>query len=81
MINAYTATNISTKNADGGKIDMCKAIQDMMEESRVEGHAEGQKEIADTIKTLRASGMSADQILKKIERDAKRNARTRKKRR
>lgn len=38
------------------------------------------KEIADEIKNLRASGMSADQILKKIERDANRNARTRTKR-
>ncbi len=99
IINAYTATNISTSNADGGKVDMCKAIQDMMEESRVEGHEQGLKEghakglkeghakerkemskaIADEIKSLRASGMSADQILQKIERDANRNARTKKK--
>ncbi len=79
LINTYTSTNIATKNVDGGKIDMCKAIQDMMEESRVEGRAEERKEIADEIKTLRASGMSADKILKKIERDASRNARARKK--
>ena len=56
---------------------MCKAIQDMLEEER----KEMSKEIADEIKKLRACGMSADQILKKIERDARRNARVRKKRR
>lgn len=76
LINTYTSANISTKQSKGGKIDMCKAIQDMLEEER----KEMSKEIADEIKNLRASGMSADQILKKIERDANRNARTRTKR-
>ena len=91
LINTYTTVKISTDEVDGGKINMGNAIQEMIEDGRKEGRTEGRKEgraeerkemskaIADEIKKLRASGMPADQILQKIERDANRNARTRKK--
>ncbi len=91
LINTYTTVKISTDEVDGGKINMGNAIQEMIEDGRKEGRKEGQKEgraeerkemskaIVDEIKKLRASGMPADQILQKIERDANRNARTRKK--
>ena len=66
---------------------MCKAIDDMIEEGRKEGRKEGHMEgrveerqdFADKIKKLRASGMSSDQILKKIEQSVNRKPRTRKK--
>ncbi len=83
LINTFTSTKISTKEANGGKIDMCKAIDDMIEEGRKEGRMEGRVEerqdFADKIKKLRASGMSSDQILKKVEQSVNRKPRTRKK--
>ncbi len=83
LINSYTAVRISTDEADGGKVNMGNAFQELIEdgrkEGRKEGRAEGRKEIADEIKKLRASGMPADQILQKIEQSVNRKARTRKK--
>ncbi len=58
---------------------MCKAIDDMIEEGRIEGRKEGREDVMAEIKRLRASGLSADQILKKIEQNANRNPRARKK--
>ena len=66
LINTYTATNISTKNAEGGKIDMCQAIQEMIEDGRAEGRTAKQEEIVDFIKKQQASGVSAEQILQQI---------------
>lgn len=37
MINTYTKANIKIDNEVGGEINMCKAIQDMVEEGRNEG--------------------------------------------
>lgn len=79
LINAYTSTNISTNEVEGGKVDMCKAIDDMIEEGRIEGRKEGREDVMAEIKQLRASGLSADQILKKIEQNANRKPRARKK--
>ena len=36
LINTYTAANIPTEETEGETIDMCKAIQEMMEDSRQE---------------------------------------------
>lgn len=79
LINAYTSTNISTSEVEGGKVDMCKAIDEMIEEGRIEGRKEGREDVMAEIKQLRASGLSADQILKKIEQNANRKPRARKK--
>ena len=88
LINTYTATNISTENAEGGKINMCKAIQEMIEDGRAEGQKEGCKkgrnkrdtEINRLIDKLRATGASADQILRAIEQTTRKKApRSRKK--
>ena len=34
MINTYTNANLSTENAEGGNVDMCKGLQDLLEEER-----------------------------------------------
>ena len=67
LINTYTAANISTAGAEGGKVDMCTAIQGMIEDGRQNGRTERDTEIKDLIETLRASGASPEQILRKIE--------------
>ena len=79
LINTYTTVKISTKETDGGKVNMGNAIQEMIEDGRKEERKEMSKAIVDEIKKLRASGMPAEQILQKIEQSANRNARTRKK--
>ncbi|MCR5673004.1 MAG: transposase [Lachnospiraceae bacterium] len=44
MINTYTSANFPTDNAEGGKVDMCKGWQDLLEEEHDEGRAEGRVE-------------------------------------
>ena len=76
LINTYTATNISTKTVEGGKVDMCKAIQEMIEDGRTEYGTE----INNLIQKLRKSGATDSQILREIEQTISSNAsRTRKK--
>ena len=66
LINAYTTTNISTKNAEGGKIDMGNAFQELQEDWRAEGRREYHEKIIDFIKKQQASGVSSDEILQEI---------------
>ena len=88
LINTYTAANISTAEAEGGKVDMCTAIQEMIEEGRTEGRVQGRQdgrterdtEIKDLIQTMRASGASPEQILRQIEQSTSKKPRTRTKR-
>ncbi len=88
LLNAYTASNISTKNAEGGKVDMCKAIQDLQNDARAEGHKAGQNEgrtkrdteLNNLIQKCRKSGATDSQILREIEQSINKNAsRSRKK--
>lgn len=44
MINAYTSSNISKEEAKGGQVNMCTAIQELIEEGRAEGREEGRVE-------------------------------------
>lgn len=77
LINTYTAANIPTEETEGETIDMCKAIQEMMEDSRNERDSE----INNLIQKLRKSGASDSQILCEIEKNINKNApRSRKKR-
>ena len=55
IINAYTSASISIESAEGGQIDMCTAIKELIEEGRQEGLAEG---------ISRGEDMLADLILK-----------------
>ena len=73
---ADAATRISTKTAKGGKVDMCKAFQEIKEDARAEGRAE----IIDFIKKQQASGISPEQILQEIMKKPSRKTRVRQKR-
>ena len=44
IINAYTSASISIESAEGGQIDMCTAIKELIEEGRQEGLQEGRQE-------------------------------------
>ena len=44
MINAYTSANISRDEMEGERINMCTAIKELMEDSRIEGREEGRQE-------------------------------------
>ena len=44
IINAYTAAKISKKEAKGGKVNVCTAIQGLIEDGRNEGLRQGRKE-------------------------------------
>ena len=52
MINIYTSANISVCESEGGRINMCQAIEDIKEEGRAEGIKEGIKEGTDLINQL-----------------------------
>ncbi len=52
MINTYTKANIRIDNEVGGEINMCKAIQDMVEEGRNEGRNEGADMLAALLQKL-----------------------------
>lgn len=57
---------------------MCKGIQGLIDEGRAEGIVEGRDEILNHIQELRATGATADQILREIERKASKDRRTKK---
>ncbi|MBQ9438725.1 MAG: hypothetical protein IJU50_10390 [Lachnospiraceae bacterium] len=77
---ADAATRISTKTAKGGKVDMCKAFQEIKEDARAEGRAKGRAEIIDFIKKQQAAGISPEQILQEIMKKPSRKTRVRQKR-
>lgn len=43
IINTYTSANISKKQAEGGRVNMCTAIQGLIEDGKIEGMREGQE--------------------------------------
>ncbi|MCR4591096.1 MAG: hypothetical protein K5668_09785, partial [Lachnospiraceae bacterium] len=44
IINTYTSANISKKQAEGGRVNMCTAIQGLIEDGKIEGRIEGREE-------------------------------------
>ena len=44
MINAFTNAGIPTEQAEGGRIDMCKAMEGLLQDSRNEGLMQGRAE-------------------------------------
>lgn len=52
MINAFTDANISKPEAEGGQVNMCTAIKELIEEGREEGRTEGEDMLADLILRL-----------------------------
>ena len=54
----------------GGKNDVCKAIQDLMEDSRVKGREEGREEsVGLFVKTLREFHVSEEEIIQRIMKE------------
>ncbi len=72
MINTYTNAKISKKEAKGGKIDMCVAIQGMIEDGRIEGRAEGADMLAKLLKLLKPGSKEYDKALNATEKERRR---------
>ncbi|SEA57040.1 Putative transposase, YhgA-like [Oribacterium sp. KHPX15] len=52
MINTYVGTKIPTRNVKGGKMRVCQAFQELLEDERAEGREEGREEGADMLAKL-----------------------------
>ncbi|MCR5033643.1 MAG: hypothetical protein K6A92_12385 [Lachnospiraceae bacterium] len=52
MINTYLGARISTKNAKGGRVKVCQGLQELMEDERNEGRAEGANMLAKLLRML-----------------------------
>ena len=67
IINAYTNARISKKDAKGDRIDMCTAIQGLIEdgrhEGRVEGITEGENMLIKLLKLLKPGSKEYDKAL------------------
>lgn len=59
IINIYTDAKISKKKAEGGKLNMCTAIQGLMEDSRIEG----ENRIVKLLKLLKPGTKEYDKAL------------------
>ena len=76
MINTFTNTNISKKEAKRGKINVCTAIQGIYEDGRADGITEGRAEGADMLakllKLLTPGSKEFDKALNATERERRR---------
>ena len=63
IINTYTSATISKKEAEGGRVDMCQAIQGIFEDGKIEGREEGEKLLAKLIKLLTPGTKEYDKAL------------------
>ena len=72
LINAYTDSKISKKEAKGGKVNMCTAIQGLIEDGRAEGRAEGENKAFELIKLLKPGTKEYDKALNGTAADRQR---------
>ena len=76
MINTYTNAKISKEGAEGGKVDMCTAIQGIYEDGKTEGRKEGRMEGADMLakllKLLNPGSKEFDRALNADEKERRR---------
>ena len=72
LINAYTDSKISKKEAKGGKVNMCTAIQGLIEDGRVKGRAEGENKAFELIKLLKPGTKEYDKALNGTAADRQR---------
>ena len=63
IINTYTSANISKKQAEGGRVNMCTAIQGLIEDGKIEGREEGENMLAKLIKLLTPGSKDFDKAL------------------
>ncbi|MBO4902013.1 MAG: transposase [Lachnospiraceae bacterium] len=75
IINLYTDAGISKKQAEGGQVNMCTAIQELIEDGRIEGRAEGLAEgenmIISLLKLLEPGSKEYDKALNGSAADRK----------
>ena len=80
VIGTMTGTNISYEEAKEGRIDMCKAIEDLMrtseEQGHIEGHIEGKRDgrneerakiLASLVKLVKEGRMRAEDVAETLE--------------
>ncbi|MBQ9606190.1 MAG: hypothetical protein IJV16_03320 [Lachnospiraceae bacterium] len=63
IINIYTDAKISKRKAEGGKVNMCTAIEGLMEDSRIEGQEQGENRALELIKLLEPGTKEYDKAL------------------
>ncbi|WP_035768121.1 hypothetical protein [Butyrivibrio sp. NC2002] len=69
MINEYTKIDISTKDNVGGKMDMCKAMQELIQDGKEEGIKEGEDRLAKLLRLLTPGSEEFDKALNAGEED------------
>ena len=72
IINTYTSANISKKQAEGGRVNMCTAIQGLIEDGKIEGREEGENMLAKLIKLLTPGSKDFDKALNGTAAERKR---------
>ena len=63
IINIYTDAKISKRKAEGGKVNMCTAIQGIYEDGKTEGFAEGVDSLAKLLKLLKPGSKDYEKAL------------------
>ncbi len=63
MINAFAGININTRNMKGGRVMVSKAWQEIMENERTEGRAEGEDMLARLLKTIKPGSKDFEKAL------------------
>jgi hypothetical protein len=71
MINTYIGTKISTKNAKGGQVKVCQALQELIEDERAEGRAEGADLLAKLLKAIKPGSKDFDKALNATDAERK----------
>jgi len=71
MINTYIGTKISTKNAKGGQVKVCQALQELIEDERAEGRAEGADLLAKLLKAIQPGSKDLDKALNATDAERK----------
>lgn len=63
IINLYTSADISKKHTEGGHVNMCTAIKELIEDGRIEGRAEGENLVISLLKLLEPGTKEYDKAL------------------
>jgi len=72
IINTYTSANISKKQAEGGRVNMCTAIQGLIEDGKIEGREEGENMAFKLLKLLTPGTKDYDKALNGTTAERKR---------
>ncbi|MBQ9504684.1 MAG: hypothetical protein IJU93_06705, partial [Lachnospiraceae bacterium] len=72
IINTYTNARISKRDMKGGRIDVCIAIQGLIEDGKMEGRVEGENMLIKLLKLLTPGSKEYDKALNGTSADRKR---------